>query len=63
MSILKFVKTWPKAISRKNRDFILQLIYVNIQDFHEREIWLSELESASEDDADELIQSLLNKYV
>jgi hypothetical protein len=62
MNILRFVKAWPEAISQKNRGFILQLIYANTENYHEREQWLNDLESTSEEDADELIKALLKKY-
>lgn len=62
MSILKFVKTWPEAISQRNREFIIQLIFTNIENDDAREQWLDTLESTPEKDADELIQALLNEY-
>jgi hypothetical protein len=62
MSILRHVGLWPSNIIGKNKDFITQLIFANIEDIDERERYLSELESTSEEDEDELIKMLLKRY-
>ena len=52
---------WPEAISDKRRSFILQLIFTNTQNSHDREQWLEYLETASSsDEADEIEKSLSN---
>jgi hypothetical protein len=53
---------WPDAISEQKRKRIIQLIYERIGSSDEREEWLNELESASECDADEILNGLLNAY-
>jgi hypothetical protein len=62
MSILRHVSLWPSTIIGKNKDFITQLIFANIEDIDERERYLNELESTSEEDEDELINMLLKRY-
>jgi len=52
---------WPDAISERKRDFIIQLIFQHIEGSDERERYLSELESISnENDADDIVKSLSN---
>lgn len=48
---------WPGAISEQKRNALIQLIYSNIQS-DALEKWLDFLESASEEDADELLENL-----
>jgi len=50
---------WPDAISEKKRCLIIQLIYNKIEDDEEREQWLNRVSSATENDADEIVKSLL----
>ena len=49
---------WSDTISEQKRKLILQLIFSNTESNDDREKWLSELETTSESDAGELIESL-----
>lgn len=52
---------WPNSISSEKRNAILQIIYANMEDTDDREKWLDNLESISdEEDANEVIESLSN---
>jgi hypothetical protein len=53
------IQNWPDAISEKKRCLIIQLIYNKIEDDEEREQWLDRISSATENDADEIVKSLL----
>jgi len=53
------IQQWPDAISEKKRCLIIQLIYNKIADSEEREQWLDRISSATENDADEIVKSLL----
>ena len=52
------IQQWPDAISEKKRCLMIQLIN-KIADDEEREYWLNRIETATENDADEIVQSLL----
>lgn len=53
------IQQWPDAISERKKNLITQLIFRNIIEENEREQWLEKLERADENDADEIVQSLL----
>lgn len=50
---------WPDILPEERRGLLTRLIYERIESDEEREVWLSELETAAESDAKE-IESLLN---
>ena len=52
------IQQWPETISKRKKNLIMQLIFRNIEE-DKREEWLEKLESAYENDADEIVQSLL----
>jgi hypothetical protein len=51
------ITQWPNAISEQKKNALIQLIYSNTQD-NTLEEWLSYLESASEEDTDEITRIL-----
>lgn len=51
---------WPEIMPENKRNVIIQLIYSSAKSDEEREKWLDYLESSSNDDSDEIIESLSN---
>lgn len=51
---------WPDVLPEERRELLTQLIYERTESDEEREAWFSELETAAESDAEEMIKSLQN---